>query len=106
MKTLVLVTLLIATPALAQDINLKWEAGLRAKKYNVYTGPAVNALVKQGETSELHYSYKYTGEGLMCSGVSASNEFGESVIQTKTDTGEDICVGKPQAPKGFSFTVQ
>lgn len=106
MKKLLLAIALLPAAVQAQEVTIAWNGHILAKKHTIYRGPAPTALVKVQDTDELFYKFDYTGSEIVCYGVSASNDFGESPIQTKTEAGEDVCVGKPMAPKGFSFSVQ
>jgi hypothetical protein len=105
-----LLLLLVTSPAYAEVVTFVWNhTELGVGGYKLYKS------VDQQNWTELQNipdktvktaQYNKTTETIECFGISAYSPAGEeSPITTKTDAGEDVCLGKPAAPTTFSFSV-
>lgn len=113
---LALVALLaFAAPAAAQpaqqlSVKFNWQHdGQYTSGFKLYKGSSPGALLKVVDIpggSTRTYTYSALEQLPVCFGLSAVGPTGESAVITKDSTGADVCLGKPQAPTGFSFSVQ
>jgi hypothetical protein len=107
---LLLATTVEAQPLQQVKVDFAWQHnGQFTTGFRLYKGASTATLVKAvdmpGGSTARAYSYTGTDTLPVCFGLSAYGPSGESAVVSKTDTGVDVCLGKPGAPTSFSFSV-
>lgn len=104
--------LLSITSANATDVTFSWEHdGKDLEGFNFYVGDSsdttkMTVLQKITTATTRTYLLPFAYDTVKCFGVSAYNKFGESSIVARQENGDDTCLGKPLAPRAFSFSAQ
>lgn len=99
-----------AQPAQQLTVKFNWtHDGQFTNGFRLYKGGSPGALLKVADIaggSTRTFTYSGLEQFPVCFGISAIGPTGESAVMTKDQAGVDVCLGKPQAPGGFSFSVQ
>jgi len=110
-----LCSLVLVSQAEAQTINIDFSwapvTNVKIDGYKLYKGDSVDlskmVAVATIPPESSKYSYPWTdGDNTKCFSISAYNSFGESPKSAKDSAGRAMCVGKPLAPQGLSWSAQ
>lgn len=113
MVKLLLCLLLLPATVGAAEITFLWEHEGQGKPsgFKLYSGDLPQAdrmksLLDIPDGAARKVTILAEHEDIRCYGLSAYNVMGESAITLEQDNGEDLCLGKPLAPRGFTFLAK
>lgn len=103
-----------AVPLMGVLVTFSWNSGNPpgfVREFKLYKGASIATLAPiqtitvVGNQTDFSTTYDFTDSAPQYFGVSAVNNFGESVVVTKDGSGNDVKLGKPSAPISFSFSA-